>query len=106
MPTTQIKFNLECINFINRKTPDSVGKETNCQRQLAISLSLWSQRFRETTDRSTVNAGQRRSRPVSTFIGNLIREAGVASTGELSACMNINRADWAARPLVWLRPPE
>ena len=80
MSTTQIKFNLECIKFINHKSPDSVGKETNCQRQLAISLSLWSQRFRETTDRSTVYpTGQRRGRPVSTFIDNLMRE----STGEL-----------------------
>ena len=106
MPTTQIKFNLECINFINGKNPDLVWKGTNCQRQLAISLSLWSKRFRETKVRSTVTTGQRRTRPVSTFIDNLMTGAGAASTGEMSACMDVNRADWAARRLVWLRPPE
>ena len=47
----------------------------------------------------------RRGHLVSSFIDILMRDAGVASTIKHSACMD-NRADWAARRLAPLRPPE
>ena len=37
----------------------------------------------------------RRGRPVSTFIDTVMRDAGAASTSELSACKE-NKVDWAA----------
>ena len=47
----------------------------------------------------------RRFGPLSTFIDTLMRDAGAAFTSELSARMD-NKADWAARWLARLRPPE
>ena len=47
----------------------------------------------------------KRGHLVSSFIDTLMRDAGVASASELSACMD-NRVDWAATQLARLRPPE
>ena len=49
----------------------------------------------------------RRGRAVSTFIDTLMRDAGTASTSELSACME-NKADLAAQgdTVARLRQPE
>ena len=35
MPTTQIKFNLECINFINGKNPDLVWKRNQLPKAVS-----------------------------------------------------------------------
>ena len=55
-------------------------------RYAASQLALWLPR----------QGHLRRGRPVSTFIDTVMRDAGAASTSELSACKE-NKVDWAAQ---------